>query len=90
MFGDVFFLFGYIVYFGVVSMVYCELILKDWDIVLREREILCFEEFLLFKIFGDFVMICDWVIVGFFNDSFFIDNVIIMSVVRWWLLLIDF
>lgn len=87
--GDVLLSSGYIAYLGAVSMAYREPILKDWDIALREREIPCSEEFSLSKILGDPVTIRDWVIAGLPNDSFSIDNAIIMSVARRWPLLID-
>ncbi|XP_073386521.1 uncharacterized protein [Physcomitrium patens] len=87
--GDVLLSSGYIAYLGAVSMAYREPILKDWDIALREREIPCSEEFSLSKILGDPVTIRDWVIAGLPNDSFSIDNAIIMSAARRWPLLID-
>ena len=87
--GDVLLSSGYIAYLGAVSLSYRESTLKDWDTACRAKQIPCSDVFSLAKILGNPVLIRDWTIDGLPNDSFSVDNGIIMSVARRWPLLID-
>ena len=87
--GDVLLSSGYIAYLGAVSLSYRESTLKDWDKACRSKKIPCSDVFSLAKILGNPVLIRDWTIDGLPNDSFSVDNGIIMSVARRWPLLID-
>ena len=80
--GDVLLSSGYITYLGAVSIAYRDSTLKAWDTACREMEIPCSEHFSLSRILGDPVKIRDWTIAGLPNDSFCVDNAIIMSVAR--------
>ncbi len=87
--GDVLLSSGYIAYLGAVNLVYRQTALKHWEKVCREKNIPCSDDFSLANVLGNPVTIRNWVIDGLPNDSFSVDNAIIMSVARRWPLLID-
>ncbi|KAH6558350.1 hypothetical protein KP509_1Z068500 [Ceratopteris richardii] len=87
--GDILLASGYIAYLGPVTLAYREKALKDWIKVCKDKNIPCSSSFKLASILGSPVAIRDWVIDGLPNDSFSIDNGIIISAARRWPLLID-
>ncbi|KAH9558616.1 hypothetical protein CY35_06G017100 [Sphagnum magellanicum] len=87
--GDVLLSSGYIAYLGAVNLGYRQTALKHWEKVCREKNIPCSDDFSLANVLGNPVTIRNWVIDGLPNDSFSVDNAIIMSVARRWPLLID-
>ncbi|CAK9228319.1 unnamed protein product [Sphagnum troendelagicum] len=87
--GDVLLSSGYIAYLGAVNLGYRQTALKHWEKVCREKNVPCSDDFSLANVLGNPVTIRNWVIDGLPNDSFSVDNAIIMSVARRWPLLID-
>lgn len=87
--GDTLVASGYIAYLGAVTLVYRERLLTSWSTACKEKKIPCSTSFKLATILGNPVSIRDWTIAGLPNDSFSIDNAIIMNVARRWPLLID-
>jgi dynein heavy chain len=87
--GDTLLAAGYIAYLGAVTLNYREKILEKWSAACKEKQIPCSYQFKLATILGNPLAIRDWTIAGLPNDSFSIDNAIIMSVARRWPLLID-
>lgn len=87
--GDVLLSSGYIAYLGPVTLSYREKALSDWIKTCKAKNIPCSTNFKLASILGSPVAIRDWVIDGLPNDSFSIDNGIIISAARRWPLLID-
>ena len=60
-----------------------------WTLECQGHDIPCSSEFRMAAVLGEPVQIRDWVIQGLPNDSFSIDNAIIVSKARRWPLLID-
>ena len=60
-----------------------------WTAECQKHDIPCSAEFRMAAVLGEPVQIRDWVIQGLPNDSFSIDNAIIVSKARRWPLLID-
>lgn len=87
--GDVLLASGYIAYLGPVTLSYREHLLKKWGATCNERNIPSSPTFKLATVLGSPVTIRDWVIDGLPNDSFSIDNGIIIHNSRRWPLLID-
>lgn len=52
--------------------------IRDWSSMCRKRDIPCSEEFSLSATLGDQVKIREWNIAGLPNDSFSIDNGIVI------------
>eukprot|EP01018_Ginkgo_biloba_P007890 Gb_26553 [translate_table: standard] len=87
--GDVLLCSGYIAYLGPVTLPYREKVQEKWIACCKEKYIPCSSNFKLASILGNPVTIRDWVIDGLPNDTFSIDNGIIVSAARRWPLLID-
>ncbi|EFJ50020.1 dynein heavy chain 6 [Volvox carteri f. nagariensis] len=87
--GDVLLASGFIAYLGAFTAAYRERASSSWVALCRERHIPCSEHFKLVTVLGEPVKIRDWTIDGLPNDSFSIDNGIIVSKARRWPLLID-
>jgi dynein heavy chain len=87
--GDVLLASGYIAYLGPVTLPYREMLLKNWIAMCVGRKIPSSPTFKLATVLGNPVTIRDWVIDGLPNDSFSVDNGIIISSSRRWPLLID-
>jgi dynein heavy chain len=87
--GDVLLSSGYIAYLGPVTSPYRDKVMNEWIRVCKQKNIPCSNNFKLAAVLGNPVAIRDWVIDGLPNDSFSIDNGIIISAARRWPLLID-
>ena len=87
--GDVLLASGYVAYLGAVTISYRETLLQEWMSLCKEKQIPCSPVFKLSTVLGNPVTIRDWVIDGLPNDSFSVDNAIIISSSRRWPLLID-
>ena len=87
--GDVLLSSGYIAYLGPVTLPYREKVMNEGIQVCKAKNIPCSNNFKLATVLGNPVAIRDWVIDGLPNDSFSIDNGIIISAARRWPLLID-
>ena len=87
--GDVLLCAGYIAYLGAFTLPYREEVLLEWRALLKEKNVPCSDEFKLISVLGEPVKIREWTIDGLPNDSFSIDNAIVMSKSRRWPLIID-
>ena len=87
--GDVLICAGYIAYLGAFTLPYREEVLQSWKEALEEKEVPCASAFKLATVLGEPVKIRDWTIDGLPNDSFSVDNAIVMSKSRRWPLIID-
>ncbi|PNH07360.1 Dynein heavy chain 7, axonemal [Tetrabaena socialis] len=87
--GDVLLASGFIAYLGAFTAAYRERATSSWVALCKERQIPCSDHFKLVTVLGEPVKIRDWTIDGLPNDSFSIDNGIIVSKARRWPLLVD-
>ena len=87
--GDVLLCAGYVAYLGAFTLPYREEVLEMWTARCRDAGIPCGPAFKLAGVLGDPVKIREWTIDGLPNDSFSIDNAIVMSKSRRWPLFID-
>lgn len=87
--GDVLLSAGFIAYLGAFTAPYRDRAAKQWVAKCRAQKIPCSEQFSLMSVLGDPVTICGWMVDELPNDSFSIDNAIIVSKTRRWPLLID-
>jgi dynein heavy chain len=87
--GDVLLASGYVAYLGPVTISYREALLGEWLKLANTKKIPCSPVFKLANVLGNPVTIRDWVIDGLPNDSFSVDNALIVSSSRRWPLLID-
>lgn len=87
--GDVLLASGYVAYLGAVTLSYRETLLDKWTSLCKAFHIPCSPVFKLAAVLGNPVTIRDWVIAGLPNDSFSVDNAIIIASSRRWPLLID-
>ncbi|KAL3685151.1 hypothetical protein R1sor_003173 [Riccia sorocarpa] len=87
--GDVLLASGYMAYLGPVTLSYRESLLKKWGAACAQKNIPSSQTFKLATVLGSPVTIRDWVIDGLPNDSFSVDNGIIIQNARRWPLLID-
>ena len=87
--GDVLLCAAYIAYLGPFTLPFREEVLAEWVSLLREKNVPCSETFKLIAVLGEPVKIREWTIDGLPNDSFSIDNAIVMSKSRRWPLIID-
>jgi len=87
--GDVLLSSGFIAYLGAFTQQYRQDASAEWVGLCEGKNIPCTNNFSLVNVLGDQVLIRDWVIFGLPNDSFSIDNAIIMSKARRWPLMID-
>lgn len=87
--GDVLLASGYVAYLGAVTLSYRETLLNKWMSLCKAKHIPCSPVFKLSAVLGNPVTTRDWVIAGLPNDSFSVDNAIIIAASRRWPLLID-
>ena len=87
--GDIMLSSGVIAYLGAFTAGYRQEAVELWTAALRERGILCAEQFEMREILGDEVQIRKWTIDKLPNDSFSIDNAIMMQNSARWPLMID-
>ncbi|KAK9829119.1 hypothetical protein WJX72_004004 [[Myrmecia] bisecta] len=87
--GDVLLSAGFIAYLGAFTASYREKAVHQWSAICKDNRIPCAAEFRMVDILGEPVKIREWVIDGLPNDSFSIDNAIMITKARRWPLLID-
>jgi len=87
--GDIMLSSGYIAYLGAFTIKYRDEACGNWKQLCQTSQIPASDTFSLVKVLGEPVKIRDWTIDGLPNDSFSIDNAIVMSKARRWPLLID-
>ncbi|KAJ3073863.1 Dynein heavy chain 7, axonemal [Podochytrium sp. JEL0797] len=87
--GDVMVSSGIVAYLGAFTKLYRDDCINNWAKVCREKNIPCSEVIKLANVLGDPVKIRAWNLAGLPNDSFSIDNGIVISNARRWPLLID-
>ena len=87
--GDVLISSGIIAYLGAFTKSFRDECVADWTALCKEKNIPCTENIKLTNVLGDPVKIRAWILSGLPNDSFSIDNAIIMSNASRWPLLID-
>jgi len=87
--GDIMLAAGSIAYLGAFTAVFREQAVEKWGALCKEKNIPCSNTFKLTTVLGEPVKIRDWTIDGLPNDSFSIDNAIIMAKARRWPLMID-
>ncbi|TPX70976.1 hypothetical protein CcCBS67573_g06369 [Chytriomyces confervae] len=87
--GDVLVSSGIVAYLGAFTKLYRDDCINGWTTVCKEKGIPCSEVVKLSNILGDAVKIRAWNLAGLPNDSFSIDNGIVISNARRWPLLID-
>ena len=87
--GDIVLSAGVIAYMGAFTSSYREDSIKQWSALLRQKNISCSEGFKLQDTLGNPVQIRSWVINRLPNDSFSIENGIMLSRSNRWPLMID-
>ena len=87
--GDVLLCAGYIAYLGAFTQPYREEVLGKWIEQCKAGGIPCSDTFKLITVLGEPVKIQQWAIDGLPNDSFSVDNGIVMNKSRRWPLIID-
>jgi dynein heavy chain len=87
--GDVLIAAGFLAYLGPFTQHYRDRMLMEWVQHCRGMAVPSSAEFALAKVLGDPVKIRQWSLAGLPNDSFSIDNAIIVDKSRRWPLLID-
>jgi len=87
--GDVLISSGLIAYLGAFTSTYREQCIAEWSVMLREKSIPCAAKFSLSDTLGDPVQTRAWTIAKLPNDSFSIDNAIMLYKSNRWPLMID-
>ena len=87
--GDILVCAGVISYLGAFTMNYRTEIAAEWVELCAEQDIPRSQTFSLNQVLGNPVQIREWLIAGLPNDSFSIDNGIIVDNARRWPLMID-
>ncbi|KAK0178126.1 hypothetical protein PV328_002104, partial [Microctonus aethiopoides] len=87
--GDVIIAAGVVAYLGVFTADYRTQQIKLWVERCKNLNVVCTENFSLKDVLGDPVSIRSWIIFGLPNDSFSIDNGIIIMNAKRWPLMID-
>ena len=87
--GDIVLSAGVIAYLGAFTSLYRETAIEQWSSLLQKKNITCSSEFSLRDTLGSPVVIRDWVINRLPNDSFSIENAIMLSRSNRWPLMID-
>lgn len=87
--GDIMLASGAIAYLGAFTSAFREQALHHWSAALSHKEIPCSEVFSLTATLGDAVKIREWTIAKLPNDSFSIDNAIMLQQSNRWPLMID-
>ena len=87
--GDVLLSAGFLAYLGPLTQQYRDALLLAWGQQCRALAVPASEVFSLAKVLGDPVKIRQWQLAGLPNDSFSVDNAIIVDKTRRWPLMID-
>jgi len=87
--GDIMLSSGVIAYLGAFTGPYREKALNQWSALLEAKHIPCSGDFSLTQTLGEPVLIREWVIAKLPNDSFSIDNAIMLFQSNRWPLMID-
>ncbi|KAJ3193186.1 Dynein heavy chain 7, axonemal [Irineochytrium annulatum] len=87
--GDVLVSSGVVAYLGAFTKLYRDECLGDWTALCQAKGIPCSEQIKLASVLGDPVKIRAWILAGLPNDTFSIDNAIMISNSRRWPLMID-
>ncbi|KAG7377648.1 hypothetical protein PHYPSEUDO_011184 [Phytophthora pseudosyringae] len=87
--GDIMLASGVIAYLGAFTSVYRERAVDQWCSELTKQSITCSKTFTLTETLGDAVQIRAWTIAKLPNDSFSIDNAIMLQRSNRWPLMID-
>jgi dynein heavy chain, axonemal len=87
--GDIMLSSGVIAYLGCFTSAYRETAIRQWSELLKAKHIPCSAEFSLTTTLGEPVKIRSWVIAKLPNDSFSIDNGIMLFKSNRWPLMID-
>eukprot|EP00698_Gefionella_okellyi_P007692 TRINITY_DN1880_c0_g3_i1.p1 TRINITY_DN1880_c0_g3~~TRINITY_DN1880_c0_g3_i1.p1 ORF type:complete len:4251 (-),score=1210.42 TRINITY_DN1880_c0_g3_i1:76-12828(-) len=87
--GDALLAAGYVAYLGAFTAPYRAQITQKWAERLEKLNILTSDHFTLRDTIGDAVRIRDWIQAGLPNDTFSVDNAVIVSRSRRWPLMID-
>lgn len=87
--GDVLIGSASVAYLGTFTKEFRDEIISDWTRTTKQQGIKCSDDIKLSQVFGDPVRIRDWILYGLPNDSFSIDNAIILDNTKRWPLMID-
>ncbi|KAI9203090.1 dynein heavy chain and region D6 of dynein motor-domain-containing protein [Polychytrium aggregatum] len=87
--GDVLVSSGIVAYLGAFTKAFRDECVQEWNKLCKERGVPCSEEIKLATVLGEPVKIRAWTLAGLPNDSFSIDNGIMISNARRWPLMID-
>jgi dynein heavy chain, axonemal len=87
--GDILLSSGVVAYLGVFNAAYRSEAVQHWSEQLTAKGITCAETFSLSECLGEPVVIRDWIIAKLPNDSFSIDNAIMLQKSKRWPLMID-
>ncbi len=87
--GDIMLSAGVIAYLGAFTASYRHEAVSVWTAALKARDIVCADQFEMRHVLGDEVQIRKWTIDKLPNDSFSIDNAIMMQNSARWPLMID-
>ena len=87
--GDVLISSGIIAYLGAFTKAYRDECVNQWIALCRERNIPCSDTVSLYAILADPVKVRSWILSGLPNDSFSIDNGVMITNSRRWPLMID-
>ncbi|TMW61529.1 hypothetical protein Poli38472_012720 [Pythium oligandrum] len=87
--GDIMLSSGVIAYLGAFTSIFREKAITRWTQELQHKQITCSDKFSLTVTLGDPVKIREWTIAKLPNDSFSIDNAIMLTRSNRWPLMID-
>nr|KAJ3423148.1 Dynein heavy chain 7, axonemal [Polyrhizophydium stewartii] len=87
--GDVLVSSGIVAYLGAFTKLFRDECVADWSRLCKQRNIPCSDDIRLFNVLGEPVKARAWTLAGLPNDSFSIDNGIVISNARRWPLMID-
>ncbi|KAJ3181753.1 Dynein heavy chain 7, axonemal [Geranomyces variabilis] len=89
--GDVLVASGMVAYLGAFTKAYRDECVIDWTRVCKERKIPCSDvpDIKLASVLGDPIQIREWILTGLPNDSFSVDNGVMIQNASRWPLMID-
>ena len=87
--GDVLVSSGIVAYLGAFTKLYRDECVSEWASICKAKDIPCSDDIRLFNVLGEPVKVRAWTLAGLPNDSFSIDNGIMISNARRWPLMID-
>lgn len=87
--GDILLSSGFVAYLGTFTQSYRAEAMQEWAETIKQKEIPCSGNISLQSVLGDPVKIRQWTIDGLPNDSFSVENAIILENSRRWPLMID-